>query len=252
MIEYELAIALDNAELYTSADVLPISGEGLQKLVQQYQSVQNTISRMSRHYPEMMIQELVYQPALTQAMMKSEEQIREWAENYINAISAKESGASIYSYEVTFNSERQLYEAQINVRTHGVDYTYKLGFEFSDSNEYIAIIALGEQLNGLIEEGAYVSRGERKQEISQFEEAINWLIKESRRGLSVQRYKGLGEMNPEQLWETTMDPDARHMLQVTIKDAVAADQLFTTLMGDEVEPRRDFIESNALYANLDI
>jgi DNA gyrase subunit B len=124
---------------------------------------------------------------------------------------------------------------------------------FFASSEYQSMVALGEQLTDLLGEGAYVQRGERHAEVGSFREALDWLMREARRGQHIQRYKGLGEMNPEQLWETTLDASARRLLQVQIEDAVAADEVFTTLMGDQVEPRRDFIETNALQvANLDV
>ncbi|MHC4221649.1 MAG: DNA gyrase subunit B, partial [Planctomycetota bacterium] len=119
--------------------------------------------------------------------------------------------------------------------------------------DYQAIAQFVEQVGDMFSKQSIVTRGERNQVVTKFSEVYNWLMKEARKGLNIQRYKGLGEMNPDQLWETTMDPDNRRLLQVRIEDAIAADEVFTTLMGDQVEPRREFIESNALNVNnLDI
>ena len=252
MEQYELTLALDGAELHISANAPAMNALVFEKLVAEYNSVQKLIGRLSRHYPASVLQGLIYQPPISVEMMKDESAVENWGKSFVEQLTAKETEAHQYSVRTQFNAERQVYEAVITVRKHGIDTDYFLNFDFVHGNEYAKIVSLNKQLNGLLEEGAYVTRGEKVQPVRSFEQVVEWLVKESRKGLEVQRYKGLGEMNADQLWETTMDPNSRRMLKVSIKDAVAADQLFTTLMGDEVEPRREFIELNALRANLDI
>ena len=252
MEQYELTLALDGAELHISANAPAMNALVFEKLVAEYNSVQKLIGRLSRHYPTPVLQGLIYQSPISVEMMKDESAVENWGKSFVEQLTAKETEAHQYSVRTQFNAERQVYEAVITVRKHGIDTDYFLNFDFVHGNEYAKIVSLNKQLNGLLEEGAYVTRGEKIQPVRSFEQAVEWLVKESRKGLEVQRYKGLGEMNADQLWETTMDPNSRRMLKVSIKDAVAADQLFTTLMGDEVEPRREFIELNALRANLDI
>ncbi|WGE64101.1 DNA topoisomerase (ATP-hydrolyzing) subunit B [Actinobacillus equuli subsp. haemolyticus] len=252
MSQYEIDIALEGAGLFVSEGAPALSGVALESLISQYNGVQKLFDRLSRRYPVALLNELIYSPALSAEFAKDQAKVTAWNEQFVAKLMEKETGGSFYRSEVFFNSERQVYEPEIVVTTHGMDTTYRLDFNFISSNEYAKITALGNELNDLLSPSAYVMRGERRQEISSFAEALDWLVRESRKGLTIQRYKGLGEMNPEQLWETTMDPVARKMLQVNITDAIAADKLFSTLMGDEVEPRRDFIESNALYAQLDI
>ncbi|HCH6452608.1 TPA: DNA topoisomerase (ATP-hydrolyzing) subunit B [Vibrio parahaemolyticus] len=253
MNQYQVSLALDNASLHVNAEAPALAGEALEKLVQQYNAGIKLADRMSRRYPRALVHELIYTSRLTAEQCHDAAAVEAWTKQLVEQLNAKEVGASQYSYEVELHAELGLSLPKIIVRTHGVTHEHALSVDFLNSKEYGKLADLSEVLDGLLEEGAYIKRGERTLPVSSFAEAFEWLVKESMRGLSRQRYKGLGEMNPDQLWETTMDPETRRMMQVTIEDAVGADQLFTTLMGDQVEPRRHFIEENALkVANLDV
>ncbi len=253
MNQYQVSLALDNASLHVNAEAPALAGEALEKLVQQYNAGIKLADRMSRRYPRALVHELIYTSRLTAEQCHDAAAVEAWTKQLVEQLNAKEVGASQYSYEVELHAELGLSLPKVIVRTHGVTHEHALSVDFLNSKEYGKLADLSEVLDGLLEEGAYIKRGERTLPVSSFAEALEWLVKESMRGLSRQRYKGLGEMNPDQLWETTMDPETRRMMQVTIEDAVGADQLFTTLMGDQVEPRRHFIEENALkVANLDV
>ena len=144
-------------------------------------------------------------------------------------------------------------QIQIVREHHGLQITRTLPQAFFRSPEYQRIAQIGVELKDLLEPGAYVTRGKERREVDSFAEAIDWLMDQAKQGQTIQRYKGLGEMNPDQLWETTVNPQTRRLMQVKIEDAIAADEIFTTLMGDQVEPRREFIEHNALAAaNIDV
>jgi DNA gyrase subunit B len=149
--------------------------------------------------------------------------------------------------------EAERYGIYIARKVHGITNENRISIDFFNNADYEVIRQFVEQVQDLFTENSYVSRGDKQQAVSEFSEVYEWLMNEAKKGQNIQRYKGLGEMNPEQLWETTMDPDNRRLLRVRIEDAIAADEVFTTLMGDHVEPRREFIESNALnVSNLDV
>ena len=245
--------ALEGAGIYVNADAPPISGGGLQVLVDEYRKVAATINRLSRLYSEPVLWEMVYGDSLTVEDMKDEQLVIQYADQLSKRLLTVAAKGSQYSTVVRKDQERLSYFPVVKLLSHGVDSETEYPQEFFTSSEYRSLVALGETLNTLIEEEGYFKRGEKVLQTQSFAQGLDWLMTEARRGFSIQRYKGLGEMNPGQLWETTMDPEVRRMLRVTIEDGVAADQIFTTLMGDHVEPRREFIEKNALsVANLDI
>ncbi|MYM63775.1 DNA topoisomerase (ATP-hydrolyzing) subunit B [Pseudomaricurvus sp. HS19] len=245
--------ALEGSSLHVNADAPGIGGEALEALVSEYRRVMATIDRLSRLYPPEVLEQLIYSTSLKEEVLSDEAQLQTWLDEVLARLTLNSSGSHRYEAFITQDPERHVSLPVIRITAHGVPTDFVFSRDFFLSGEYASIVALGEKLDGLIEEGGYIQRGERRKEVKAFTEALEWLMVESRRGYSIQRYKGLGEMNPEQLWETTMDPGTRRMLQVTIEDAIGADQMFTCLMGDQVEPRRDFIETNALaVANLDV
>ncbi|MBT6044347.1 MAG: DNA topoisomerase (ATP-hydrolyzing) subunit B [Gammaproteobacteria bacterium] len=256
--EEELALfqttnALEGASLHVNADAPGISSSALESIVNEYRNVRSIIKRLSHQYPGEVVEELISHPVLVFEDLANSEKVEDWTKTLEKKVADTSTSGATYEFSVIHDEEEKLYEPMVKSTIHGVSRKTTLRPELFKSKEYKDIISLGEKLSGLFEEGAYVKRGEKTLPVTDFKEALDWLMKEAMRGIYLQRYKGLGEMNPSQLWETTMDPEYRRMLQVTIDDAMGADQLFSTLMGDHVEPRRQFIETNALnVSNLDI
>jgi DNA gyrase subunit B len=258
---YLLASALENAELHVNADAPALSGMALESLAKEYMAVENIFERLASRYDEQVLREVGRLPEVTAALAEDLDQLQAWTEQLSAALPkgsgdrAQKNGNSASYTAVLERGDEDGEGVRIAITKvqHGVGSTRYLPREFFETNEYRHIMALSAKLDDLLGEDAFIKRGERQFAVTSFSEAVDWLMNEARRGQSVQRYKGLGEMNPEQLWDTTVNPETRRLMQVKIEDAVKADEIFTTLMGDQVEPRREFIEKNALtVSNLDV
>jgi DNA gyrase subunit B len=243
--EFMLKQALVDAALLPGTGRPPIAGDALAELAKSYLLSEAVIDRVSR---------VVDREAL-QAVLRGIQidlSRRETAEASAEALEAAIGGAGV-AVAPHFDQKTERYQIKVERTRHGNVRMSTIDTEFVHSGDYTQIRQTAEMLRGLIGEGAAMQRGEKNQPVRDFPEAMRWLLGEVQRSMTLQRYKGLGEMNPEQLWETTMDISARRLLRVQIDDGIAADEIFTKLMGDEVEPRRAFIESNALgVRNLDV
>jgi len=253
LVQHLTQSALENASLYLDPDAPPVAGSALEELVNHYRTVEATIERLSRAYAREVLWQMVYCQTLLPQQLADEQAVQAFCDSLSKRLQTADTGGHQFTVTVRKDPERQLYYPVVKRLAHGIETETEHHHDFFSSSEYRALVKLGETLHDLIDEDGYFQRGEKTFATRDFTQGLDWLMEEARRGYSIQRYKGLGEMNPDQLWETTMDPEFRRMLQVTIEDAIAADQIFTTLMGDQVEPRRDFIEENALsVANLDV
>lgn len=247
--DYLMARAMDDASLMFDPDAPPLNGEALEQLMRDYLAVRLTNERLARRYDTLFLEQLINIKEFSNDW--DSDQKAGWCQEIETRLETLSPPSVRYGLRVTPGEEGD--ELTFSKTTHGVTEEKVIKAHFFKGAEYRLIGRLADALHGLVQEGAQVSRGKSKKEIGSFQEAYEWLMSESRKGRSIQRFKGLGEMNPEQLWDTTVNPETRRLLQVTIEDAVAADQIFTTLMGDEVEPRREFIETNALdVTNLDV
>ncbi len=246
--------AIDKAHLYVNPDAPPLSGPALETLANDYMVVMASIRRLSKRYDPDVLEKMIYMPVLDAAALQDEAAFTAWFNEIEALVNSGLGSGQRYQVEITVDEEDGVFTAHMSKWTHGIVSTEQaINHEFFSSPEYQHIASLGQQLDGLLSDAAYVERGERKESVASFKQALDWLMAEARRGQHIQRYKGLGEMNPEQLWDTTLDPETRRLLKVQIEDAVGSDDIFTTLMGDQVEPRRDFIEQNALaVSNLDV
>lgn len=248
-----LRSAVENAELRADPKLPPISSTALEHLAQQWMEVGAIIRRSSRRYDQRVLEQLLYLPEVTIANHDDGDWLAQWGHKLAQQINASEAVTTNYDVRVVPAKDDSHPRLIVTRTEHGSTTEKHIHREFFESAEYRRIVELGKTLSGLIQPGALIVKGEQQQDVSSFKQAINWLLDLARKGQAIQRYKGLGEMNPEQLWETTINPATRRLIQVRVEDAQVANDVFATLMGDQVEPRREFIEKNALsVANLDI
>ncbi len=252
--EYLFENALEGARLFPSETAeTPIEGNRLLDLARRFRDVQRLFERLSRRYDPALLRSLLGHPELEAEVCRDRQRLEAVLQPIADELTAAGGEDVQARLRILPDPDQGGYKAVVERYEHGTATQSTVDREFLESPEYGRIREMAQSLAGLLEPPARVRRGERQREVAEFGQVVDWLLEEGKRGLNVQRYKGLGEMNPEQLWETTMNPETRRMLRVSIEDAVAADKMFTTLMGDEVEPRRAFLEANALEVeNLDV
>jgi DNA gyrase subunit B len=245
-----LNTALEGAQLRVRSDAEPMPAGVLETLARKYFEFQNAVRRSPRRYDTHVLEQMLHLPEIAPADREDPVKLTEWGAELERMLNALPRAGRHYAVTLQPGTPPHLVVTRVE---HGNALEKHLHREFFNSSEYRRITELSRTLVGLFGPGASVSRGEHRHEVASFRDAIQWLLDEARRGQTIQRYKGLGEMNPSQLWDTTINPETRRLVQVRIDDAHAANELFSTLMGDEVEPRREFIERNALLvSNLDV
>ncbi|MFW6277794.1 MAG: DNA topoisomerase (ATP-hydrolyzing) subunit B [Halorhodospira sp.] len=253
LTEYLLELALDSAALHPGGGMPPITSDALGRLARRYYEAMELIDNVARRWDPLLLEQMTALPARDEQTITDAEAMERWFQLLVERVNEATDASMSYRVEIERGLDGGFREAVVTRRRHGLDQRYRFNPQFFLSAEYETIKGLARLLEGLLHEDAEVVRGERSRPAATLREAVEWLMEEAKRGQTIQRYKGLGEMNPDQLWETTMNPETRRLLRVTIDDAVAADEIFTTLMGDHVEPRREFIERNALaVSNLDV
>jgi DNA gyrase subunit B len=247
-----LSTAIDGAALHVSAEAPPMSGLGLESLARKYVEVQAIVRRWARRYDERFLEQLLYVPALSTESFDRIDTLRDWCRNLEQRLNTLDDVSRRYRVTVETMAAGG-HRVNLQRLEHGLSSEKHIPREFFESAEYLRIAELARTLSDLMGPGAFIQRGDERQDVASFKVAMNWLFEQAKKGQSIQRYKGLGEMNASQLWDTTINPETRRLMQVRIEDVVAADDIFTTLMGDAVEPRREFIEKNALQvSNLDV
>jgi DNA gyrase subunit B len=246
--------ALADASLHLGGDAaVELTGEALEKLARQHIDYQLIVDKWARRYERPLLEQLPYLPVVRHEDLANAATMQAWARELETRLGARGDKARSYRVELEVNAGGQPVRLNIFRTEHGLTTEKHVQKEFFDSVEYRRIAEYATALKSIDGAGAHVEKGDQRKDVRTFADAMTWLMDQAKKGQTIQRYKGLGEMNPEQLWDTTVNPQTRRLVQVRIEDAVAADDLFTTLMGDQVEPRREFIEKNALaVANLDV
>jgi DNA gyrase subunit B len=249
-----MRVALKDAVVHTGGGApRQISGDTLAELARKYQLAERVIGRLSQFMDTEALRAIAGGVTLNLGSVEAAEASALTLQQRLAEMQAT-GGAPEVASEFDARTDKPI--LRISRRHHGNIRSSVITQDFAHGADYAALVEAAQTFKDLLGESAKVTRGEgerqREERVGDFRQAMQWLLAEAERTTSRQRYKGLGEMNPEQLWETTMDPEVRRLLRVQIDDAIEADRVFTTLMGDEVEPRRDFIETNALRAmNID-